>query len=517
MAPPPRLNRRELLRASPLVIGGSIGGCIGRSGDDEEQDQVDRATDDDGTADDLVEVDPPNIQTQVAQRDSGAITHIRRTVSGEIVWPSLETFNRIDPSLLGEWRDGDNYFTFFDDTRFEEFGPGFGYEGTHFTYDEFLFLEFADGTELTMFYETEQTTDDVYLHLWTEDGEFFATYQLVQPGRDNRSSIEVVEDLLIIEETEPTEERKNLETGTAGSGFVVTSDGHIATNAHVIGTHQDPEETLFGRLAVDQRIALRTVIEEDFDTSEDEKREIENILLEKLLAYYSDNAEFRGVSTDIGVLHGRAEPDETFEVHSWPATVRTTGMVLEEVGGEPTWGRDVAIIKVDETPLQTVPLGSSDDLDTGNDIFVLGYPDIGITELFEERTIALEPTLTSGVVSARRRLQSGVNTIQTDAGINRGNSGGPMYNRDGEVVGVATFGPADVELQEIQFGLPIEIVTGFMSELGIENEPSELDDAFRSGLEAFWADNCQAVTQHMEKVLERSPNHPYASDFIEDC
>ncbi|MEF8757860.1 MAG: S1C family serine protease, partial [Halobacteriales archaeon] len=101
--------------------------------------------------------------------------------------------------------------------------------------------------------------------------------------------------------------------------------------------------------------------------------------------------------------------------------------------------------------------------------------------------------------------------------INNGNSGGPVYNGDGEVVGIATFKPADLELEEIAFALPIEIAKGFLGELGIENEPGRLTTTYEEGLNAYWRGDCETVTEKMESVLELWPDHPYAQDFIDDC
>jgi serine protease Do len=154
---------------------------------------------------------------------------------------------------------------------------------------------------------------------------------------------------------------------------------------------------------------------------------------------------------------------------------------------------------------------------TGDSIFVIGYPDIGIQSLFETREQTLAPTLTSGVVSARRTLKSGIDAIQTDAAINSGNSGGPMYNSDGEVVGIATFGPTDYDIEQIQFGLPIEVVTAMLGGIGVSNHSGELDTAFDAGIEAFWRGDCQTVSERMEQVLTLRPDHPYAQQYIDDC
>jgi len=91
---------------------------------------------------------------------------------------------------------------------------------------------------------------------------------------------------------------------------------------------------------------------------------------------------------------------------------------------------DIALLRVKpEKPLRAVKFGDSDKLRLGEWVVAIGNP------------FSLGGTVTAGIVSARNRdINSGPydNYIQTDAAINRGNSGGPLFNLEGEVVGVNT-------------------------------------------------------------------------------
>lgn len=513
-------SRRAVLRTLPVAVGAGLAGCTGEEAESTPTEsptptEPPTATPTD-TPTETPTPDRPSIERQVVLRDRAAITHIRRTVTGEIVWPSFEVDSLVDPALLGVWNAQETDLVLTADRTYRFEFPDGTVEGEYYTRGERFTLLWPDDTEDTYRYELREGASPTEL-VFRLDGEVTDRFTLVERRKDTRDVVQRYADLILYEEADSTLEGEQLETGNAGSGFVVSPDGYVVTNAHVVGTHRNPERTLFRRLATRQREEIRAEVTGGSDLTERERERVESELLSKFMSYYEEHSEARNVDTEIGVLHGRTPPDEEFEVQSWPARVRTAGTVVETIQGEPSWGRDIAILKVDQEPLQTVPLGSARDLGTGDSLFVIGYPDIGLGELFEDRTTTLEPTLTSGVVSARRRLNSGVETIQTDAGINRGNSGGPIYDGDGKVVGVATFGPNDVELQEIQFGLPIEIAKGFMTELGVENEPGELDEAFRAGLEAYWRGDCEEVEERMQRVLELSPDHPYAEEFVEDC
>ena len=92
---------------------------------------------------------------------------------------------------------------------------------------------------------------------------------------------------------------------------------------------------------------------------------------------------------------------------------------------------DIAVLKIDpgEVELTAVAFGDSDKLRVGDWVLAIGNP------------FGLGGTVTAGIVSARGRdIGNGPydDFIQTDASINRGNSGGPLFNTDGEVIGINT-------------------------------------------------------------------------------
>ncbi|MFZ1207915.1 MAG: Do family serine endopeptidase [Pseudolabrys sp.] len=105
-----------------------------------------------------------------------------------------------------------------------------------------------------------------------------------------------------------------------------------------------------------------------------------------------------------------------------------TSLKAEVVGRDQR--TDLALLKVNPTkPLKAVKFGDSEKLRLGEWVIAIGNP------------FSLGGTVTAGIVSARNRdIQSGPydNYIQTDAAINRGNSGGPLFNLNGEVIGVNT-------------------------------------------------------------------------------
>jgi serine protease Do len=138
--------------------------------------------------------------------------------------------------------------------------------------------------------------------------------------------------------------------------------------------------------------------------------------------------------------------------------ILTDGTRLKaEVVGRDT-KTDLAVLKVKPTkPLKAVKFGDSDKLRLGEWVIAIGNP------------FSLGGSVTAGIVSARNRdINSGPydNYIQTDAAINRGNSGGPLFNLDGDVIGVNTaiISPSGGSIG-IGFAVPSKVVQAVAMQL----------------------------------------------------
>ncbi len=181
------------------------------------------------------------------------------------------------------------------------------------------------------------------------------------------------------------------ETGT-GTGVVITKDGYIVTNAHVI---YDTENG--GGLA--KSIKVHVNDDESYD------------------------AEVVGYDTDC----------------------------------------DIAVLKIDAEGLTPAEFGNSDSLELGESVIAIGNP-LGFD---------LMNTVTSGIVSGLNRNitinDKAMNLIQTDTAINSGNSGGPLINKKGQVVGInsskmsSSYGSASIE--GIGFAIPSNEVSQIVDDL----------------------------------------------------
>jgi S1-C subfamily serine protease len=155
---------------------------------------------------------------------------------------------------------------------------------------------------------------------------------------------------------------------------------------------------------------------------------------------------------------------------------------------------DLAVIKVDTKPDYVFSFGDSAELASGQKIIAIGSP------------VGLENTVTSGIVSAsgRKLLQTG-NVIQIDVAVNPGNSGGPLIDETGSVVGVVFAGMA--QYQSLNFAIPSEWVLKVLPELFAGGEHK------RAWLGLSIAEKESAPVQPGLGITYR---HPSAAEGIEE-
>ncbi len=178
---------------------------------------------------------------------------------------------------------------------------------------------------------------------------------------------------------------------------------------------------------------------------------------------------FRGLPG--GDPRGRAMPQQPFRGQGSGFIVSADGLILTNahvvrnakevtvklsdrrefaakvLGSDPV--TDVAVLRIDATNLPTVQLGDPSRLEVGDRVLAIGAP------------YGLEQTATQGIVSAKGRSLPGdsvVPFIQTDAAVNPGNSGGPLFDAQGHVVGInAQIYSRSGGFQGLSFAIPINV------------------------------------------------------------
>jgi serine protease DegS len=115
---------------------------------------------------------------------------------------------------------------------------------------------------------------------------------------------------------------------------------------------------------------------------------------------------------------------------------------------------DLAVLKVDRRDLPAIPRAPSAPR-VGDVVLAIGFP------------VFLSQTVTVGIVSATERLERGfIRLLQTDAAINRGNSGGALINASGEWIGInSEVLPSQIGIQGIGFAIPADYVTRIVEDI----------------------------------------------------
>jgi S1-C subfamily serine protease len=168
-------------------------------------------------------------------------------------------------------------------------------------------------------------------------------------------------------------------------------------------------------------------------------------------------------------------------------------------------GKDIAIIKVDGRNLPTVALGTSDGINVGDPITVVGYPGDAI---ISEHSI-LVPTVTNGRISAvNKQDYKGTPVLQSEATINHGNSGGPAFDASGRVVGIATY--TAKEASGLNFFVPIDTALEFVRQAGAQPARGPFDQIWHDALEAYGNEKWSRAHSLMGNVLEMLPDQPDA-------
>jgi hypothetical protein len=177
-------------------------------------------------------------------------------------------------------------------------------------------------------------------------------------------------------------------------------------------------------------------------------------------------------------------------------------------------GKDVAIVKIDASNLPTVRFGDSDAIHIQEPMTVIGYPQAASQLSLVSMESSFNPTVTNGHVSAIKTDFRGTRVIQSDAVINHGNSGGPAFNDNGDVVGIATYGPPG-GVVGFNFFVPINTAIEFVNQVGSKPESGLFNKLWASALETYDSGKCEGAKEKLQSVLNIMPNLPDALSLMQ--
>jgi serine protease Do len=300
-----------------------------------------------------------------------------------------------------------------------------------------------------------------------------------------------------------------------GTGFIISSDGYVVTNCHIIdrdsafirnkfilSTFQEVTEANINALQSSWAMTLT-----------DQQK---NLLYNAYGLIYSQVSSMIifDLKKEIYVLYKANEENNS------PLTVKKKVIVVKK--GQPMPGKDVAILKIeDEKELPTLALCKDSVVRIGTQVLVLGYPEPATSNTYLASESGIDPTLTTGIVSAIKKSIGGWPVIQMDATISHGSSGSPVCNENGEVIGLATFGSLeqgkDVLASGYNFAIPISVVKEFLDSLKLQPSLSRSTILFNEGLDLFYKQFYSQALQKFKQVKKLNKLYPQLNIYIDQC
>ena len=304
--------------------------------------------------------------------------------------------------------------------------------------------------------------------------------------------------------------------GELGSGSIIHPDGWIVTNGHVVQPYQDGAAGSFAVELLEQAVASACAAELDRLPAPARTQRV------RALAATRENQEGLVVerSLDVHLSNGKGYP-ATVKFYSPPAYVVVAGS--SEASGQPRreHGRDVAILKIEDKELPVVRLARhSTDLHLGQTLFVIGFPGVVASHELLSRATRYEPSITTGRVSGFKQDIGGQRVIQTDAAIIQGNSGGPVFDDRGQVVGAATFTSTQGEqvVQGFNFLIPVETIQEAARAAGVvPRADSMFTQLWNHGVDLYLRDLHYRAYRNMSAADRIHPGFPDVERVREDC
>ncbi|MGE0871976.1 MAG: trypsin-like peptidase domain-containing protein [Kofleriaceae bacterium] len=274
--------------------------------------------------------------------------------------------------------------------------------------------------------------------------------------------------------------------GGSGTGFFISPDGYIATNAHVVSDIHAGED------AIKDRLYMQLI------------RELQ----------VRGGRDIAGMS--VVEIRRALEGSAMVELEKRAYVVLPNGDKLPyeiTAFGKPASGRDVAIVKVKTQNAPALAIGDSTKTLVADQIVVIGYPGVADMKVLLDEKSLLQASVTDGSISSLKHATSGEPILQISAPITHGNSGGPALDMRGTVVGLATFGN-ESEIQGFNFLVGSATLKELIEEAKIEIKPSETMKLWQEGLAHYWADEYTAAVEKFQEVDTLFPAHSDVTSLI---
>jgi hypothetical protein len=308
----------------------------------------------------------------------------------------------------------------------------------------------------------------------------------------------------------PTTIRLEPEVVGSGTGFLVSPDGYIVTNGHVVGVFNDDFEKHQPILFRVINIIIQVFQQQGWQLSQQDIQQIESAVVN---AYKQGELKISSYQPYIAVGLGQVNNPLGSLPSFVPARI---------VDAKPAEVEDLAILKIEKQNLPSLIVASEDYLRTGDQIWAIGYPGVVVQHgMLNRQQVLYTPSVTSGTFSNYRQKETGPKVFEATAPVTHGNSGGPAIDNTGKVVGVATFvsikGQFGQQIQGFNFFMAASLVREILARNNIQNYQGSLMKVFEDALKLYYNKHYSAALEEFQKMRNLYPEFPYINDYISSC
>jgi S1-C subfamily serine protease len=294
----------------------------------------------------------------------------------------------------------------------------------------------------------------------------------------------------------------NLDYGT-GSGFVVNPNGVVVTASHVV----EPDQQALQNYAANKLIVLGlnyTYPRANSSPFSQYTLPVHSLSVVLQQCYKAIACDF--TITPKVTVYSALDVSQTTLPQGKPARV------LSSTGFAAT---DVAILQIDGSNMPTVSLATTaNDLASGDDVIALGFPGSSTGAL---ETGVTQPAKVFGRVS-NIRTEGTSKLVEIDANIEPGESGGPVVNDSGDVIGLVSFTLLQSSGAAGQKYLrTVDDIRTAISATGVQAQRGPTDTAFQQGMEDFWAHHYSAAVPQLQRATQLYSGFPLASEFLSEA
>ncbi len=296
------------------------------------------------------------------------------------------------------------------------------------------------------------------------------------------------------------------------TGWWVTPDGYMVTGAHCVQMSDQELSQAFAQQGLEkfnkQDAKEMITALRDFEAD----KEMIELVQQIYVTFNSSHLEIRGLRKSLSVLQSLPGGGVDKTAKEVPAELVSVG--------ESYPGKDFALLKVNgQQHLPTVPLGDDADVQTGDTLYISGFPGLVTNTPWFSVESKLDPALTEGPYNAKRSTQEGVPYIQTQAPSYQGNSGGPVFSRAGKVIGMLIAGTVSEggEASENEsFVLPVSVIKEKLNEKNVKPAASLTTTKYNEALDDFFQRHYKEALPKFREVQALFPSHPYVAKYITD-